>query len=38
MAQLGEDIINFYKPYRNDKANWKNITISKQKFEIYDRY
>jgi hypothetical protein len=38
MTQLGEDIINMYKPYRNHKANWKNITISKQKFEIYDRY
>lgn len=32
MAQLGQDIINAYKPYRNHQANWKNVTISKQKF------
>ena len=31
-TQLGEDIINFYKPYRNEKADWKNTIISKQKF------
>ena len=38
MAKLGEDIINMYKPYRNHNAKWKTTTISKQKFEIYDRY
>jgi hypothetical protein len=38
MTKLGEDIINMYKPYRNHNAKWKNTTISKQKFEIYDRY
>lgn len=38
MAQLGQDIINAYKPYRNHNANWKTVTISKQKFEIPDRY
>jgi len=38
MSQLGTDIINMYKPYRNYHANWKTITISKQKFEIPDRY
>lgn len=27
-----------YKPYRNHHAKWKTTTISKQKFEIYDRY
>lgn len=27
-----------YKPYRNHHANWKTVTISKQKFEIPDRY
>jgi mitogen-activated protein kinase 1/3/mitogen-activated protein kinase 6 len=27
-----------YKPYRNHNAKWKVTTISKQKFEIYDRY
>jgi hypothetical protein len=27
-----------YKPYRNHNAKWKTTTISKQKFEIYDRY
>ena len=32
MAQLGQDIINMYKQYRNHHANWKTITISKQKF------
>ena len=37
-TKLGEDVINFYKPYRNDKADWKNTVISKQKFEIYGRY
>lgn len=38
MTQLGQDIINMYKPYRNHHANWKTVTISKQKFEIPDRY
>lgn len=38
MTKLGEDIINMYKPYRNHHAKWKTTTISKQKFEIYDRY
>jgi mitogen-activated protein kinase 1/3/mitogen-activated protein kinase 6 len=38
MTKLGEDIINMYKPYRNHNAKWKVTTISKQKFEIYDRY
>lgn len=37
-TKLGEDIINMYKPYRNDGADWKNTVISKQKFEIYGRY
>jgi hypothetical protein len=27
-----------YRPYRNHNAKWKVTTISKQKFEIYDRY
>lgn len=36
--QLGQDIIEMYKPYRNHNAKWKVTTISKQKFEIYDRY
>lgn len=27
-----------YKPYYNHDAKWKLTTISKQKFEIYDRY
>lgn len=38
MTKLGEDIIQMYKPYRNHDAKWKVTTISKQKFEIYDRY
>ena len=38
MTQLGQDIITMYKPYRNHHANWKTVTISKQKFEIPDRY
>lgn len=38
MTQLGQDIINMYKPYRNHHAHWKTVTISKQKFEIPDRY
>jgi hypothetical protein len=38
MTQIGEDIINMYKKYRNHDANWKTVTISKQKFEITDRY
>lgn len=38
MTKLGEDIINMYKPYRNHNAKWKVTTISKQRFEIYDRY
>ena len=38
MTKLGEDIINAYKQYRNDGAKWKNTVVSKQKFEIYDRY
>lgn len=38
MTKLGEDIINMYKPYRNHNAKWKVTTISKQKFQIYDRY
>jgi hypothetical protein len=38
MAKLGEDIINMYKPYRNHNAKWKVTTISKQRFEIYDKY
>ena len=38
MTKLGEDIINMYKPYRNHNAKWKTTTISKQRFEIYDRY
>lgn len=37
-GKLGEDIISMYKPYRNDKADWKTTVISKQKFEIYGRY
>lgn len=37
-TKLGEDIINFYKPYRNHNADWKTTIISKQKFEIYGRY
>jgi hypothetical protein len=38
MTKLGEDIINMYKPYRNHNAKWKVTTISKQRFEIYDKY
>jgi hypothetical protein len=38
MTQLGQDIINTYKQYRNLNDNWKSVTISKQKFEIPDRY
>lgn len=38
MTKLGEDIINMYKPYRNHNAKWKITTISKQRFEIFDRY
>ena len=38
MSKLGEDIINMYKPYRNHNAKWKVTTISKQRFEIYDKY
>ena len=38
MTKLGEDIINMYKPYRNHHAKWKITTISKQRFEIFDRY
>lgn len=38
MAYLGEDIINTYKPYRNHDKKWKVTIISKQKFEIYDRF
>jgi|JI6StandDraft_1071083.scaffolds.fasta_scaffold34417_3 hypothetical protein len=38
MTKLGEDIINMYKPYRNHNAKWKVTTISKQRFEIFDRY
>jgi len=38
MTKLGEDIIKMYKPYTNYDAKWKVTTISKQKFEIYDRY
>jgi len=38
MTKLGEDIINMYKPYRNHNAKWKITTISKQRFEIYDKY
>ena len=38
MSKLGEDVINFYKPYRNHDAKWKNTIVSKQKFEIYERY
>ena len=30
--KLGEDIIAMYKPYRNENADWKTTTISKQKF------
>ena len=37
-GKLGEDIINFYKPYRNYDADWKTTVISKQKFEIFGRY
>ena len=38
MTKLGEDIINMYKPYRNHNAKWKVTTISKQRFEIIDKY
>lgn len=27
-----------YKPYRNHNAKWKVTTISKQRFEIIDKY
>lgn len=37
-GELGQDIIDMYKGYRNHHAKWKTTTISKQKFEIYDRY
>lgn len=33
-TKLGEDIIQMYEPYRNDKGNLKTSYISKQKFEI----
>ena len=38
MTKLGEDIINMYKPYLNHNAKWKVTTISKQRFEDYDKY
>lgn len=38
MTKLGEDIINMYKPYRNMHSTWKTNIISKQRFEIPDRY
>ena len=38
MTKLGEDIINMYKPYRNHNAKWKVTTISKQRFEIEEKY
>ena len=31
-TKLGEDVIEMYRPYKNDKADWKNTVISKQKF------
>lgn len=37
-TKLGEDIINMYKPFRNNDADWKTTVISKQKFEVYGRY
>lgn len=38
MKKLGDDIIKMYKPYENHNAHWKTTTISKQRFEIPDRY
>jgi hypothetical protein len=38
MTQIGQDIIDLYKPYRDPHFNWKTVTISKQKFEIPARY
>jgi len=32
MNQLGQDIINLYKPYDNHHTNWKMVTIKEQKF------
>jgi len=31
-VELGQDIIDAYKPYRNHGAKWKTTTISKQRF------
>lgn len=36
--KLGDDVINYYKSYRNDKDCWKTVTRSGIKFHINDRY
>lgn len=38
MSKLGEDVINFYKPYRNVDGKWKTTIVNKQRFEIDDCY
>ena len=32
LDKLGEDVINFYKPYRNDDTNWRTIVVSNIRF------
>ena len=36
--KLGADIIDTYKPYRNEQGKYKRTVISRQTFEIDERY
>ena len=36
--KLGADIIDTYKPYRNEQGKYKKTVISRQTFEIDERY